>query len=110
MNELIMTWCGIGLCLIHSAMFSGLNLGLFGISRLKLEIQAEAGDKDAQRILKLRRDAHFLLATLLWGNVSANVLLTLLTGSILTGVSAFLLSAVGITFFWRNYPSSISFA
>lgn len=30
-------WVGIFVCLLHSAMFSGLNLAFFSLSRLRLE-------------------------------------------------------------------------
>jgi len=100
------TWIGVIVCLLHSALFSGLNLGFFGLSRLRLEVQAEAQDKDAHRILNLRKDAHFLLATLLWGNVASNVLIALLTESLLAGVGAFLFSTIGITVFGEICPQA----
>jgi metal transporter CNNM len=99
-------WAGVLLCLLHSAIFSGLNLGFFGLSRLRLEIQAETNDQDATRILNLRKDAHLLLATILWGNVASNVFLTLLTESILAGLGAFFFSTVGITFFGEIIPQA----
>ena len=99
-------WIGILICLLHSAMFSGLNLGFFGLSRLKLEVQADIGNKDALRILNLRKDSHFLLATLLWGNVASNVLLALLANSLLAGVGAFIFSTFGITFFGEILPQA----
>jgi CBS domain containing-hemolysin-like protein len=79
-------WLGIAFCLSQSGIFSGLNLALLGLSRLQLEVEAKAGDEDAIRILHLRRDSHFLLTTILWGNVSVNCLLTLLSDSVLYGV------------------------
>lgn len=99
-------WLGIGICLLHSAIFSGLNLGFFGLSRLRLEVQALTGSVEAQSILNLRKDTHFLLATLLWGNVAANVMLALLAESLLTGVTAFVFSTVGITFFGEIFPQA----
>jgi metal transporter CNNM len=60
-------------------MFSGLNLAFFSLSRLQLEMQSNGGNKVAQKILALRGDSNFLLTTILWGNVSINVLLTLLS-------------------------------
>jgi metal transporter CNNM len=102
----ILTWLGIGFCITQSAMFSGLNLALFGVSRLRLEVEATHGNAAAQRILSLREDANFLLTTILWGNVSINVLLTLLSNSVLTGVSAFLFSTVFITFFGEITPQA----
>jgi metal transporter CNNM len=99
-------WIGIVICLIHSAIFSGLNLGFFGLSRLRLVVQAETDNQDAQRILHVRKDAHLLLATLLWGNVASNVLLALIADSIFSGIGAFLFSTVGITFFGEIFPQA----
>jgi CBS domain containing-hemolysin-like protein len=42
----------------------------------------------------------------LWGNVSINVLLTILSGSVLTGVSAFLFSTIVITFLGEIFPQA----
>ena len=103
---MIITWILIGICLCHSALFSGLNLGFFGISRLSLAVQSESQNLDARRILKLRKDAHLLLATLLWGNVSCNVLLALFAESVLSGVAAFLFSTIGITFLGEIIPQA----
>ena len=91
------TWLGIAFCLSQSAIFSGLNLAYFSMSRLRLEIQVANGDKAAIRILKLRKDSNFLLTTILWGNVGINVLLTLLSNSVMTGMVAFVFSTVVIT-------------
>ena len=75
-------------CISQSAMFSGLNLALLGISRLRLEVESSTGNTAAQKILELRKDSNFLLTTVLWGNVAINVLLTLLSESVLAGVGA----------------------
>lgn len=106
MDTALLTWGGILICLLHSAMFSGLNLGVFGISRLRLEIEAAAGTPAAKRILALRQDNHFLLATVLCGNVAVNCLLTLLMDSVVAGVSAFLISTLGITLFGEIIPQA----
>ncbi|MFT7486478.1 MAG: metal transporter CNNM [Candidatus Paceibacteria bacterium] len=102
----ILTWIGVGVCLLHSATFSGLNLALLGLSRLNLEVIAEGGNPAAKRVIDLRRDSNFLLTTILWGNVAANVLLTLLTDSVLTGAYAFMFSTFGITFFGEILPQA----
>ena len=101
-NKLI----GIFICLMHAAMFSGVNLGLFGVSRLRLEVLGDLNDKNALRILSLRKDAHFLLATILWGNVSANVLIAMLTDSFLTGFLAFCFATFVITFLGEIFPQA----
>jgi len=102
----ILTWLGIVFCLSQSAMFSGLNLAMFGVSRLRLEVEASTGNQAAKKILVMRQDSNFLLTTILWGNVSINVLLTLLSDSVMAGVSAFLFSTVAITFFGEITPQA----
>lgn len=93
----VLTWVGIIFCISQSAMFSGMNLALFSISRLRLEVEASTGNKNAEKLLRLREDSNFILTTVLWGNVGINVLLTLLSSSVLTGVSAFIFSTMVIT-------------
>lgn len=94
--ELIL-WTSVLLCLVQSGIFSGLNLALFGLSRVQLEVEAQAGNANAATILALRRDANGLLTTILWGNVAVNCLLTVLLDSVLAGAIAFVVSTVGIT-------------
>ena len=91
-------WVGIGMCVLQSGIFSGLNLAVFGIGTMQLEAQAATGNRDAVRVLKLRKDSNFLLTTILWGNVGVNVLLTLLSDSVMAGVGGFLFSTFVITF------------
>lgn len=99
-------WMGILLCVSQSAIFSGCNLAVFSLSRLGLEVELEAGNRHAPKILALRRDSNFLLTTILWGNVGVNVLLTLLSDSVLAGAAAFLFSTVVITLFGEIVPQA----
>jgi hypothetical protein len=99
-------WLGIIFCVSQSALFSGLNLAVFSISRLRLEVEVSSGNTDAKKVVKLREDANFLLTTILWGNVGINVLLTLLSNSVLAGVSAFFFSTVVITFAGEIFPQA----
>jgi hypothetical protein len=101
-----LVWIGIAICLMHSAMFSGLNLAFFSLSRLRLEAESAAGNRRAGTILALRRDANFLLTTILWGNVGINVLLTLLSNSVMAGIAAFTFSTVVITFMGEIIPQA----
>jgi hypothetical protein len=101
-----LTWVGIAFCITQSAIFSGLNLAMFSIPRLSLEIEAQHGSRAARKILHMRKDSNFLLATILWGNVGINVLLTLLSDSVLAGVSAFIFSTVAITFMGEIFPQA----
>jgi len=98
-------WIGIALCVTQSAMFSGSNLAFYRLSRLRLEVEAHR-DVRAERVLRLRQDSNFLLATILWGNVGINVLLALLANSVLIGVLAFLFSTFVITWFGEIMPQA----
>ncbi len=102
----LVIWAGILFCITQSAMFSGMNLALFSISRLRLEVEADLGDRDASKVLNLRKDSNYLLTTVLWGNVGINVLLTLLSNSVLAGVSAFFFSTVVITIVGEIMPQA----
>jgi len=54
----LLTWLGIALCIAQSGMFAGLNLATFSLSRLRLEIEANAGNADAVSVRELRRDSN----------------------------------------------------
>ena len=101
-----LAWIGIVFCISQSAMFSGLNLAFFSLSRLRLEIEAETGDAHAVKVLKMRQDSNFLLTTILWGNVGINVLLTLLSDSVLAGLGAFFFSTIAITILGEILPQA----
>jgi metal transporter CNNM len=102
----IWIWTGIIICITQSATMSGLNIALFSLSRLRLEVAAENGDDLARRVMELRQDSNYTLATILWGNVSINVLLTLLVDSVLIGVSSFLFSTLAITIVGEIFPQA----
>lgn len=101
-----LTWFGILFCITQSAMFSGLNLAFFSLNRLQLEVLVADNDKAAEKILAMRQDSNFLLTTILWGNVGINVMLTMLSDSVLAGVSAFLFSTIFITVFGEITPQA----
>lgn len=105
MTELI-TWVGIVFCVSQSAIFSGLNLAFFNISKMRLNIEISHGSTAAKKVLDMREDSNFLLTTILWGNVGINVLLTLLSNSVMTGLIAFLFSTFIITLFGEITPQA----
>ncbi|MBN2427830.1 MAG: DUF21 domain-containing protein [Deltaproteobacteria bacterium] len=102
----ILIWIGILFCISQSAIFSGLNLAFFGVSRLRLEVERTNGNRDAKKVLELRENSNFLLVTILWGNVGVNVLLTLLSNSVLAGVASFLFSTFVITLIGEIIPQA----
>lgn len=99
-----LTWTGIALCITQAGIFSGLNLAFFSVSRLRLEVEETGGSADAAKLLALRADSNLSLATIIWANVASNVLLTLLSESILAGTGAFLFSTFVITFIREIIP------
>jgi metal transporter CNNM len=105
MDDLLL-WLAVLFCVSQSATLSGLNLAVFSIGRLHLEAMAEDGDRNAAAVLDLRRDANVTLVTILWANVGANVLLTLLVESALAGLAAFFFSTVVITVFGEIIPQA----
>jgi hypothetical protein len=87
-------------------MFSGLNLAVFSLSQLRLQIEADGGNADAVRVLDLRKNSNQVLATIIWGNVTTNVLLTLLSDSVLAGLAGFFFSAFAITMLGEIIPQA----
>ncbi|MDP3090562.1 MAG: DUF21 domain-containing protein [Nitrospira sp.] len=81
MTNDVFIWIGIAFCLSQSATFAGSNLAVFSLSRFRLEAETADGNRDAATVLAMRRDPNCVLATIAWGNVSVNVLLTLLSNS-----------------------------
>jgi metal transporter CNNM len=99
-------WLGVFACVIQSALFAGLNLAVFSLSLLRLQVEADGGNKDAVKVLELRHNANQVLATVIWGNVTTNVLLTLLSNSVLHGIAAFFFSAFAITMLGEIIPQA----
>jgi hypothetical protein len=40
----VLIWIGIALCITQSAIFSGLNLAIFSVSKLRLEVEVTEGN------------------------------------------------------------------
>ena len=68
--QVYLTWAGIIFCLSQSAMFSGLNLALFSVSRLRLEVEVASGNEPAKKLLELRKDSNFSCSLLCCGAMS----------------------------------------
>ena len=102
----IWIWLGIIACIGHSGLFAGLNLAIFSLSPIRLQIEVDGGNADAVSVLELRKNSNQVLATVIWGNVSTNVLLTLLSDSVLAGLSAFIFSTVAITVLCEIIPQA----
>src|SRR3984885_913387 len=102
----IWIWLAIIVCVVQSALFAGLNLAVFSLSQLRLQLEADGGNADAARVLDLRKNSNQVLATVIWGNVGTNVFITLLSDSVLAGLGAFFFSAVVITLLGEIAPQA----
>lgn len=60
-----------------SALFSGLETGVYSLSRIRLRLNVEEGRPAARRLDRLLQDRNHLLAVILIGNNVANYLTTL---------------------------------
>lgn len=92
--------------LVLSALFSGLTLGLMGEDPHDLKRKADIGNRDAKRVYAVRKNGNLLLTTLLIGNVLVNSILSIILGSITTGVIAVVLSTALIVVFGEILPQA----
>ncbi|XP_058473979.1 metal transporter CNNM4 isoform X2 [Solea solea] len=102
----------VSLLLVHSGMFSGLNLGLMALDPMELRIVQRCGtDKEkkyARKIEPIRSKGNYLLCSLLLGNVLVNTTLTiLLDGLIGSGLGAVVASTIGIVIFGEIVPQAL---
>ncbi|RLN58624.1 hypothetical protein BBJ29_007883 [Phytophthora kernoviae] len=102
-----------------SAMFAGLGLGLMSLDLIGLEIVVAAGEdenatekekmnsKAAKKVIPLRRNGNLLLTTLLLGNVAVNVLTSIITADLTSGLFGFIASTVLILIFGEIVPQAL---
>lgn len=102
----LLIWLGILFCALKAATFSGLNLAYFSVPVLRLNILSKQKDPQALKVLALRSDPNFLLSTILWANVSYNVLLALLANSVMAGLTSFLFSTIVLTLVGEIFPQA----
>jgi metal transporter CNNM len=101
-----MTYILVGILILFSGLFSGLNLGLMGLNTQDLRRKAKLGDKNAQKIYPLRKKGNALLVTLLLGNVAVNAVIAILLDSITSGLIAGITSTGLITIFGEIIPQA----
>ncbi|XP_049283336.1 unextended protein isoform X2 [Anopheles funestus] len=101
----------ICVCLMFSALFSGLNLGLMSLDRTDLQILCNTGsDKEKQyahAIKPVRDMGNYLLCSILLGNVLVNSTFTILLDSLTSGLFAIVGSTVAIVIFGEITPQAI---
>jgi len=68
-----------------SGMFSGLTIGLMGLSVDEVQRAADLGNRDALKVLPIVRRGNLLLVTLLLGNTAVNATLSIFLGGVVGG-------------------------
>uniref|UniRef100_A0A182LW72 CNNM transmembrane domain-containing protein n=1 Tax=Anopheles culicifacies TaxID=139723 RepID=A0A182LW72_9DIPT len=98
-------------CLMFSALFSGLNLGLMSLDRTDLQILCNTGsDKEKQyahAIKPVRDMGNYLLCSILLGNVLVNSSFTILLDGLTSGLFAIVGSTIAIVIFGEIIPQAI---
>jgi metal transporter CNNM len=89
-----------------SAIFSGLTLGLFSLSKDDLRRKVDLGNPHAAKVYKIREDGNLLLCTLLIGNVAVNSTLSIFLGTVAGSILAGLLATSLIVVFGEILPQA----
>ncbi|MCR4314335.1 MAG: DUF21 domain-containing protein, partial [Candidatus Uhrbacteria bacterium] len=97
----------IVLLITLSAIFSGLNLGLFSLNQTDLERKSALGDKRAKLVLRLRNRGNLLLVTILLANVALNASISIILGDLMTGLLAGVIATGLIVIFGDIVPQAI---
>lgn len=100
---------GIVLALIAaSGIFSGLTIGLMGLSVNEVQRASDLGDRNAVRVLPIVRRGNLLLVTLLLGNTAVNATLSIFLGSVVgEGIAAGVISTGLILIFGEILPAAV---
>lgn len=91
-----------------SGLFSGLTIGLMGLSSSQVRRAADLGNNDAKKVLLVIKDSNLLLVTLLLGNTAVNATLSIFMSSVVgEGFIAGLSATVLILIFGEILPASL---
>src|SRR5947209_7120108 len=75
MGPTLILWFVFGLCLVLSFMLSGMEAGVFALSRLRIRQQLRAGNRAAQVLYRYLENPENFLWTILVGNTVANFII-----------------------------------
>jgi metal transporter CNNM len=90
-----------------SAVCSGLNVAVMSLDMADLRRKAKLGNRQARRVLPLRRNVHLLLASILFTNVAVVSSTSLVLGQRFDGLVAGLLSTLLIVIFGEVFPQAL---
>lgn len=102
-----MVYAAAAILLFLSGAFSGLNIGLMMARPDDLKRKAAQGDAVAARVYKYRRDGYYLIFCILLGNVGVNTAMSILLGSLTSGLVGGILATALITTFGEILPQAI---
>jgi metal transporter CNNM len=94
------------ICVSFAALFSSLTIGLMSLDLSTLKRKIEHGDKDAEKVYRIRKNGMLLLTTLLLGNAAASSFFAILLGDMLHGVVAGMLSTILLFIFGEILPQA----
>ena len=73
MTSLIIIAVGILLCIFLSGVFSAAEMAIISCNKVRMENEAEDGNKKAARVLRLDKDYDNTLSTILLSNNLVNI-------------------------------------
>ncbi len=98
----------IVLLIAASGLFSGLTIGLMGLSLNEVQRASDLGDANATKILPIIKRGNLLLVTLLLGNTAVNATLSIFLGSVVgEGIVAGLIATGLILIFGEILPAAV---
>jgi len=90
-----------------SAVCSGLNIAIMALDPRDLRRKAKLGDRNAKRVLPLRRSTHLTLSAILLTNVAAVSATSLVLESVFYGLIAGVLATLLTVIFGEIFPQAI---
>jgi len=91
-----------------SGLFSGLTIGLMGLSKSEIKRASSLGNLHATKVMSVIKDQNLLLVTLLLGNTAVNSTLSIFMGSIVgEGLVAGVTATATILIFGEILPASL---
>jgi metal transporter CNNM len=105
--DAVILWGEVLLLVMASAICSGLNIAVMSLDVSDLKRKAKLGNKQAKRVLPLRRNTHLTLASILFTNVAAISASSLVLEHEFNGWIAGLLSTILIVIFGEIIPQAL---
>ena len=95
--EWILSLLGLAVCVLASAAYSGSEIGFYGLSRTRVDLEARVGRRSGRWIQRLLSDETALLITILVGNNLALELASRMGGNLVPSLGSPELDAVVVT-------------